>query len=129
MEYAHNLQQQIYFLELECQYLRMNGPAAGEGAKGQGTSNGMKGLPMSFTNQLQHIKDTYDQMEQAQNSEISDLKLKLDSAHERDALLNGTIESLREDIREKTHLIEVFKQPAHVYYTVQTHACINIYLL
>ena len=59
MEYAHNLQQQIYFLELECQYLKMQGGGGGEGGRGE---SGGKAFPMSFHNQLQHMKETYDQV-------------------------------------------------------------------
>lgn len=64
-------------------------------------------MPMSFTNQLQHIKDTYDQMEQAQTVEIGELKLKLDAAVEKERVLSVSLENVRDEMKEKNHIIEV----------------------
>jgi hypothetical protein len=51
-EYTHNLQQQIYFLELECQYLRMN--KGGSGGSRENEFDG-SGLPMSIQHQLRQV--------------------------------------------------------------------------
>lgn len=100
MEYTHNLQQQIYFLELECQYLKMNKGGEGGGTSGDISEMQSNGLPMSIQHQLRQVKETYDQMEYNQQLELNEIRAEKRKLEDHVVRLESTVESLNNKVVE-----------------------------
>jgi hypothetical protein len=79
-----------------------------------------KGFAMSFDSQLQHMKETYDQMEDKQNKEIAALKMQLETSNENILLLTANIEALKREAQEQMELQEVSGAYIQNYYLFPT---------